>query len=219
MINIAIDGHAGSGKSTLAKAIAEKLKIKLFDTGAIYRGLACSFKESEFKELNADNVTKFIENVVVEIKFIDDKQHVIVNGTDWTPYLRKEEISTLASKIAVFPNLRRKMLQIQRDFASKNDCVMEGRDIGTEVLPNANVKIFVTAKPEVRAQRRFDQLVNKDDITFEKVLKDLIERDKIDETREISPLKPAKDSVLLDNSHLNLNETVDACIKIIKEKL
>ena len=218
MFNIAIDGHAGSGKSTIAKEIAKKLKIKLLDTGAIYRGLACAFLESKYKELNLENVSKFAANVIVKIDFEGDKQLVFVNGKDYTPFLRKEEISLMASKISAYPQIRNKMLDIQRDFAFGNDCVMEGRDIGTVVIPHAKVKIFITADVKIRAKRRYEQLQDKSNTTLEQVLKDLRDRDFNDENRETAPLKPAKDSIILDNSNLNIEQTVDKCIEIIKEE-
>lgn len=217
MLNIAIDGHVASGKSVVAKAIAQKLNIKVLDTGAIYRGLACEYKEEGFDEPNLEKVTKFIKDVSVKVEFIDGKQHVIVNDKDYTPYLRLEEISTLSSKISPYPILREKVLEIQRAFASANDCVMEGRDIGTDVLPNAQVKLFITASAEVRAWRRYEQVKDKS-VSFEKVLADLKERDYKDEHREVAPLKPAEDSIILDTSDMTLQEVIEKCISIIKDK-
>ena len=219
MINVAIDGYAGSGKSVLAHQVAERMGYKVLDTGALYRGLACAFKESKFKVASEKNVNKFIEDVFVQIKFVDSLQHVIVNGKDYTAHLREPEISNLASEISVFPKLRDKILDLQRDFAKNNDCVMEGRDIATIVLPNAQIKIFLTADVEKRAMRRYLEMKNKDEITYEKVLQDLKERDKRDETRQVAPLKPAKDSVILDNGDLTVEGTVERAIEIIKSKI
>ena len=217
MLNIAIDGHVASGKSVVAKEIAKRLNIKVLDTGAIYRGLACEFKEKGLGEPNEKVVSEFIKDVDVAVEFIDEQQHVIVNKTDYTPYLRLEEISTLSSKISPYPALRGKVLEIQRAFAKENDCVMEGRDIGTDVLPNADVKIFITASAEVRARRRYEQ-VKDGSVSFEKVLADLIERDYKDEHRTVAPLKPAQDSIILDTSNMTLDEVIERCISIIEGK-
>ena len=219
MINIAIDGYAGSGKSVLANGLAQRLGYKVLDTGALYRGLACAFREGNFGELNEKNVVKFLKDVDVKIEFHGKVQHVLVNGVDYTSQLRENQISNMASKISTFPKLRDKILYLQRDFAKENDCVMEGRDIATNVLPNAQVKIFLTADVEKRARRRYDEMQNKQDVTFEQVLLDLKERDKRDETREVAPLKPAKDSVILDNGDLTVEGTVERALEIVNEKL
>lgn len=216
MLNIAIDGHVGSGKSTLAKGIAKNLGLKVLDTGAIYRGLACAFKEGEWCDINLENVTKFASQTTVKIAFIEDLQHVIVNGKDYTPWLRLEETSRIASQIAVFQVVRNKVLEIQRDFANNYDCVMEGRDIGTDVLPNAQLKLFITASEEVRAKRRFDQIKDKTQTSFEQVLKDLRDRDYKDTHREIAPLKPAKDAIIIDTSDMTLEQTIEKCVDLIK---
>lgn len=217
MLNIAIDGHVASGKSVLAKAIASNLGIKVFETGAIYRGLACAFKETGHV-VNFENVEKFIQGINVKVEFIEGIQHVIVNGVDYTSMLRLEEISVLSSAISPFKNLRNVVLDIQRNFAKENDCVMEGRDIGTEILPNANVKFFVTASQEVRAQRRYDQIKDKSTTSYQHILDDLKLRDYRDENREVSPLKKAEDAILIDSSDMALEEVIEKCLKIVKEK-
>lgn len=217
MINIAIDGTAGSGKSTVAKLLALKLKYKLLNTGEIYRSLACAF-DGEFNcEPNALNIEKFLKDKVIEIKFENFNQFVFVNGVCYKDKLRTEEISILTSKIAVFQDLRDKVLGIQRNFAKENDCVMEGRDIGSIVLPNANVKFFITASQEERAKRRFLQIKDINE-TYESVLKDLEERDFRDMNREVAPLKPAIDSIIIDNTSMTIDENVETCLKIINEK-
>ena len=218
MISIAIDGHVGSGKSTLARGLAKKLGFHVLDTGAIYRGLACAFRESGYKKINEETIAKFIKNVEVEIFFDNEIQHVVVNGKDYTTQLREEEISVLSSKISPFPVLREKVRHIQREFAEKYNCIVEGRDIGTVVLPNADYKFFVTASEEVRAKRRFEQYKDSH-ITYEEILKDLRERDYRDEHREIAPLKPAKDSIIIDNSNMTLEDSIDYCLKIINKRL
>lgn len=218
MINIAIDGHVGSGKSTLAKGIAQKLNYHVLDTGAIYRGLACAYKDKGYREINDENINNFIKNIKVNVVFEKDIQKVLVDDVDYTPFLRTEETSTLASKISPFQVLRSKVLIIQRDFASKYNCIIEGRDIGTVVLPNADVKFFVTAKEEVRAMRRYEQLKDKS-LSYEEILKDLKERDYKDEHRVIAPLKIAEDSILLDTSNMTLEQTIDKCVNIIEQKI
>ena len=220
MINITIDGHVGSGKSTLAKELAKKLGYKVLDTGAIYRGFACAFKEGNFKEVNEENVNLLVKNSTVEVFFENDLQHVVVNGRDYTSHLREEEISVLSAKISPFPPLRGKVKDLQRNFAQKYNCVVEGRDIGTVVLPNADVKFFVTASEEVRAKRRFEQYKDKkDEPSFQEVLQDLKERDYRDEHRPIAPLKPAKDAIVVDSSDMTLPQTIDYCLSVIKDKV
>ena len=218
MINIAIDGHVGSGKSSLAKGIAQKLNYHVLDTGAIYRGLACAYKDKGYREINDENINNFIKNIKVNVVFEKDIQKVLVDDVDYTPFLRTEETSTLASKISPFEELRSKVLKIQRDFANKYNCIIEGRDIGTVVLPNADVKFFVTAKEEVRAMRRYEQLKDKS-LSYEEILKDLRERDYKDEHRVVAPLKIAEDSILLDTSNMTLEQTIDKCVNIIEQKI
>ncbi len=212
MLNIAIDGHASSGKSILAKLLAKKLNLKLFNTGEIYRAIACHYREMFDFEVNEKNINKLIENLKVKVEFEDDNQIVYVNDKVYTKFLREEEISLLASQISPFPQLREKVNSIQRQFANLNDCVMEGRDIGSEVLPNANYKFFITADVKVRAKRRHAQMA---DIDFQMVLEDLIKRDYSDEHRKVAPLKPAKDAIIIDNSELTIEETVEKCYNYI----
>ena len=219
MINIAIDGHAGSGKSVLARGIAERLNYRVLNTGALYRAMACAYRESGLKGVDNDKINQFIENINISVKFIDDVQHVFVNGKDYTPHLREEEISILSSEISPYQQLRDKVVDLQRDFAKYNNCVMEGRDIATNVLPNAQIKIFLTASPEKRAMRRYLEMKDKGNITFEQVLSDLKERDYRDEHRAVAPLVPAKDSIILDNGDLTLEGTIDKAIELINAKL
>lgn len=220
MINIAIDGHVGSGKSTLAKGLAKRLGFNVFDTGAIYRGLACEFKEKGYKSIDENTISDFISSVEVKIFFEDDVQHVVVNGHDHTPNLRREEISMLSAQISPFPVLRDKVKDLQRHFAKEYNCIMEGRDIGTVVLPNADVKFFITASEEVRAQRRFAQVKDKPNSpSYQEILNDLRERDYKDEHRTVAPLKPAKDAIILDTSNMTLDDTINKCIEIINNKL
>lgn len=219
MINIAIDGHVSSGKSTLSRGVAQKLGLKVLDTGAIYRGLACAYKEGKFGDINLINVTKFVAQTDVKVTFDGDKQRVVVNGKDFTPYLRLEEISTLSSNIAPYKILRDKVTTIQRAFAGENDCIIEGRDVGTDVLPNATIKFFVTATADERAKRRYLQIKDTSNTTFEQVLSDLVERDHKDETREVAPLRIAKDAIVVDTTNMTLEEAIDHCVDMIKEKI
>ncbi len=219
MLNITIDGHVGSGKSTLAKGIANKLSLNVFDTGAVYRSLACAYIERFGKIVNQKNVELLSKAINIEVIFDKKVQHVLVDNKDYGDKIRSEEISVFTSKISPFKALREKVLFIQRNFASENDCVMEGRDIGTDVLPNANVKFFITASETVRAQRRFDQIKDKPNApSFEEILQDLRVRDYADEHRDIAPLKPANDAIIMDTSNYTLDETIEKCIEIINLK-
>ena len=174
MINIAIDGFTGSGKSTLAKVLAQKLgeNFRILDTGAIFRGFGYAFDLAGYKDMTDENIASFLKDVDVKVLFVGNLQHVFVNGSDITNYIRTEKVSQLASKISVFPAVREKYLEIAKKFAREHDCIMEGRDIGTVVMPNADVKIFLTADEDKRAKRRFDELVAKGtNVLYEEVLK------------------------------------------------
>lgn len=219
MINIAIDGHAGSGKSVLARGIAERLNYRVLNTGALYRAMACAYRERGLKGVDNNKIDEFLKDINISVEFINDVQHVFVNGKDYTPHLREEEISVLSSEISPYQQLRDKVVDLQRDFAKYNNCVMEGRDIATNVLPNAQIKIFLTASPEKRAMRRYLEMKDKGNITFEQVLSDLKERDYRDEHRAVAPLVPAKDSIILDNGDLTLEGTIDKAIELINAKL
>lgn len=221
MIQIAIDGHSGSGKSAFAKGLAKELDFYHLNTGDIYRAMACAYKENWGEVVTEEKISQFIADLTVEVKFEDKKQIVYVDGKEYTSMLRLEEISILSSKISPFKNLRDKVLQVQRDFANKHNVVMEGRDIGSTILPNANVKIFLTADVEIRAKRRYDELSpeDKQHTKFEDVLKDLKERDYRDEHREVAPLCVAEGATVLDNSHINLQETIEKGLEIVRGKL
>lgn len=217
MINIAIDGHSGSGKSSVAMLLAQKLGFKVLDTGAIYRGMACEF-DSQGLKVEEQVVEQFAENLKIEVFFKEGVQHVSVNGTDWTSHLRGVKISALSSQISPFPILRDKVTIIQRKFAKENNCILEGRDIGNVVLPNADVKLFITASVEERARRRLLQLSDNKE-SYEEILENLKLRDYRDEHREVAPLKVASDAIVIDTTNLNLEETVEKCYQIIKDKL
>lgn len=220
MFNIAIDGFMGSGKTTIAKVLAEKLNFKILDTGAIFRAIAYGYSKSGLGELTEAKANKFVKDCIVMVNFVGKDQHVWLNDEDVTPYLRTQEISQLASKISAFEQVRTKYLEIAKKFAEDFDCVMEGRDIGTVVMPNADVKFFMTANENTRAQRRFEDVVLKDkNAKLENVLSELRERDTRDSTRKIAPLKPCEDSVIIDNTNMTVDETVAFCMDIIEKKL
>ena len=220
MFNISIDGYAGSGKSTVARIIAEKLNFHLLNTGEIYRSLTCAYLKENLGEPNNEKLEKFLKDKKFRIEFVDKSQFVYVNDVCYKEMLRKEQVSVMTAKLSPFKVVRQSILDLQRDFAKQYDCVMEGRDIGTVVLPDADIKFFLTASREVRAKRRFEQNKFKDEnITFDSVMEVLKLRDYKDETREISPLKPAKDSIIIDNSNMTIEETVEKCLHIISKKI
>ena len=219
MYNIAIDGPVGSGKSTLAKMLATRLGFRFLDTGALYRGIACYFRYKNIVEINENSINSIIDEITVKVKFIDNVQHVIVSEIDFTSNLREEEISMLSSKISNYPQIRDKILDIQRDFAKEYNCVLEGRDIGTVVLPNADLKIYLNANEKTRAQRRYEQdKLKNSNISYQEIFKDLKERDYENEHRKIAPLKPAEDSIIIDNTNMTIEECADLCLKYIKQK-
>jgi cytidylate kinase len=215
MINIAIDGPIGAGKSTVARQAAAKLGYIYTDTGALYRaiGLYCA----------RNNITDYpsaLPHVSLQMGMTEEGQRVFLNGEDVSEAIREPSISMMASKVSALPEIRAFLLDLQRDIARRQDVVMDGRDIGTVVLPNADVKIFLFASPEIRAKRRFDELRAKGkDVTFEEVLSDLNTRDYNDSHRALAPLKPADDAVMLDTSGLTFDEVVDAVVDTVKSKI
>ena len=221
MFKIAIDGYMGSGKSTLAKGLCEKLgsDFKMLDTGAIFRAIAYAYLTSYGEDVMEEKARELVNTKNIEVRFIEDKQNVFVNQENVTPFLRTEVISQMASKISVYPFVREKYLKIAKDFASRNNCVMEGRDIGSVVMPDADIKIFLTANEKTRAMRRFEEAkLRGQKVKFDDVLKDLRERDERDTTRKEAPLKPCKDSIIVDNSDMDLDETIDFCYNLIANK-
>lgn len=219
MINIAIDGPAGAGKSTVAKGVAAKLGYIYVDTGALYRAIGVYALRAGVDTKDGDGVSALLPEINVELKFIDGVQHVFLNGEDVSAEIRTPDASMAASNVSAIPSVRSFLFDLQRNIASKNDCIMDGRDIGTVVLPNAQVKIFLTADPEERAMRRYKELIVKDpDVKYDDVLADLKVRDYQDSHREIAPLKPAEDSVVYNTTGNSLEESVEKVINIIKEK-
>ncbi len=220
MISVAIDGPAGAGKSTIAKTASKKLGYIYIDTGALYRSIGYFVVSNGGDIDNAESVVSFLPNISAEIKFIDEAQHVFINGEDVSDKIRTEEISRAASKVSAIPKVREFLLELQRGFAKKYNVVMDGRDIGTVVLPNAQVKIFLTASAEERAKRRYKEQIERGlDVSFDEILADIKERDYRDENREIAPLKPAEDSILVDTSNLNIEQSVQAVIDTVKSKI
>lgn len=214
MLIVAIDGPAGSGKSTVAKIISEKFNIPYLDTGAMYRGLAYSLSQKNIDVNDEEAVKKEIENLEMTLKFINGVQHVYVNGFDTTPYIRNHEISRMASDVSKHKFVRIKLVEIQRDFARNNSVVLDGRDIGTYVLPDAKYKFYLTASQEVRAKRRYKELVEKGStITEKEVLNDINQRDYNDSHREFAPLKKADDAIEIDTSNLNIEEVISRITK------
>lgn len=217
MINVAIDGPAGAGKSTIAKAAAKALGYIYVDTGALYRTVALGAVRAGVLESD-DGIAALLPNLHVELKFVDGSQHVYLNGEDVSDLIRTPEISMGASKVSAVPAVRAFLLDLQRDLAKKNNVIMDGRDIATVVLPNAQVKIFLSATPECRARRRYKELVEKGQtVTYEDVLADVNRRDYQDSHREIAPLKPSANSIMADTSELDLQQSTDLIINIIRE--
>lgn len=218
---IAIDGPAGAGKSTMAKRLAKELGYYYVDTGAIYRTVAYFLDLLGVSPKDADGVERYIDELTVEIEYDEEgKQHMIMNGMDVTGEIRTQDISQKASLVSAHAVVREVLLDMQRDVAKAHNVIMDGRDIGTVVLPKADVKIFLTATPEVRAKRRTDELLAKGQkADYEVVLKEIIQRDYQDTHREIAPLKLARDSIKLDTSELDIEGVIDAMKKIIGEKI
>ena len=218
---IAIDGPAGAGKSTIAKRLAKELGYYYVDTGAIYRTVAYFLDLLGVSPKDVDGVERYIDELTIEITYdADGKQHMIMNGMDVTDEIRTQDISQKASLVSAHAVVREVLLDMQRDVAKAHNVIMDGRDIGTVVLPKADVKIFLTATPEVRAKRRTDELSAKGQkADFEVVLKEIQQRDYQDTHREIAPLKMARDSIKLDTSELDIEGVIAAMQKIIKEKI
>lgn len=219
--SIAIDGPAGAGKSTIAKALASQLGYYYVDTGAIYRTVAYFLDLLGISPKDVDGVERYIDELTIHIEYDEaGKQHMIMNGMDVSDEIRTQDISQKASLVSAHKVVRDMLLDMQRDVARKHNVIMDGRDIGTVVLPNATVKIFLTASAEVRAKRRTDELLAKGQkADCAQILKEIQQRDYQDTHRAIAPLKQAKDAVLLDTSELDIQGVVDAMKKIIGEKI
>lgn len=220
VLNVAIDGPGGAGKSTVAKAAAKELGLIYVDTGALYRAVGVNGLRNGLDTTDEKAIKKMLKSTEVELRYIDGVQHVFLNNEDVSEEIRTPDASMAASNVSAIQIVRDFLFDTQRNIAKKNNCIMDGRDIATVVLPDAQVKIFLTASAEVRAQRRFLELQQKgSDETYEKVLADLIERDYQDSHREIAPLKPAEDSIIVDTSEMPLDESIATVVNLIKEKM
>lgn len=220
MFKVAIDGPSGAGKSTISRAAAMKLGLVYIDTGAMYRAAAlfCLRQGIDIKK-DPDGAAAAVDTIRIDIDYQEDGQHIYLNGEDVSEEIRTPEVSMGASNVSAIGEVREKLVSLQQSLASSKNVIMDGRDIGTKVLPDAQVKIFLTASVEDRAERRFNELAAKGkSVTFEAVLKDIIKRDKNDETRAVSPLKPAQDSILLDTSGCTFEEALQAILDIIEQK-
>ena len=219
MYSIAIDGPAGAGKSTIAKTIAKKLEFIYVDTGAMYRAMALYFIRHEIDPKDEEAINKACPDIHVSINYEDGVQQVLLNGENVNGLIRTEEVGNMASKTSAYKMVRATLLDLQRDLAKTANILMDGRDIGTYVLPNADIKIFQVASVGTRALRRYKENISKGiQCELEDIEIGLKKRDHIDSTRTFAPLKPADDSIVLDTSNLSIEEAVDAVIEIIKKK-
>lgn len=217
--NVAIDGPAGAGKSTIAKSVAAELNFIYVDTGAMYRAIALYLIRNGIKPDENAKISEKCKEAQVSIQYVDGKQVVLLNGEDVNPYIRTEEVGNMASASSTNPDVRAQLLDLQRDLAAKNDVIMDGRDIGTNILPGAQVKIYLTASIEVRAKRRYNELIAKGmECDLKEIEKDIAERDERDMNREIAPLKQAEDAVFLDTSDMGIEEVKNTIIDLIRSK-
>ena len=220
MYQIAIDGPSGAGKSTVAKALAKMLGCIYVDTGAMYRTIGLYVCERGIAKNDAAAIIDCLKNIKIGIEYDSDMQRMFLNGRDVTPFIRTQEISMYASAVSAIPEVRSFLIDTQRNFAKENNVVMDGRDIGTVIFPNATVKIFLTSTPEARAMRRYKELVAKgESADYQVILAQTIERDTNDSSRAIAPALPADDAVIVDNSELDAQQTVDLIHKIVIEKI
>lgn len=220
VINVAIDGPAGAGKSTVSRGAAKQLGFVYVDTGALYRAVGVNALRKGINTRDKAAVAESINGINVDLVFENGEQKVLLNGEDVSVEIRTPPASMAASDVSAVPEVRAFLFDLQKNIAAKTNCIMDGRDIGTVVLPHAQVKIFLTASPEERATRRYRELVQKgSEVSYKEVLEDLIERDYNDSHREIAPLKPADDGVIFDTTGLTLEESVKEIVKIIKEKI
>ncbi len=218
IINIAIDGPAGAGKSSVAKEVSKRLGFIYIDTGALYRAIAYYVYNKGVQDFATDKVVSLLDEINIELKYIQDVQRVFVNGIDVSDYIRTPNISLGASKVSAIPEVRSFLLYLQRDIARTNSVIMDGRDIGTVVLPNADLKIFLTASPEERANRRYNQLKDTPNCPcWEQILEDINQRDYNDTHRDIAPLKQSEDAILLDTSDMTQDQTITHILSLVRE--
>ncbi len=218
MIRIAIDGPGGAGKSSLAKAVAQKLEIIYVDTGALYRTIGYYMLNHGINPTDSVAVANSLGNFTLELIYVDGEQVILLDGENVKDAIRTPEMSMAASNVSAIKEVREYLFNTQRDIAKQHSVIMDGRDIGTVILPDAEVKIFLTASPEARAKRRYEELKAKGkDVSYEQIFAEMLERDKNDSTRDIAPCVPADDAILLDNSNMTAEETVEAVVRIIKK--
>lgn len=218
IFSIAIDGPAGAGKSTIAKALAERLGAIYLDTGAMYRTVALYMHDADIN--GAESIARAVNDPKIEVQFINGKQHMLLNGVDVSKRLRTPEASMMASRVSAVPAVRERLVALQREIAAGHAVVMDGRDIGTKVLPNATLKVYLTASCEVRAERRFAELKDSNpNLTLEQVLADIVERDYNDAHREASPMYQASDAIRIDTSDMNRDQVVAAIIDLLLKAL
>lgn len=217
-VNIAIDGPAGAGKSTIARMVAKKLGYIYVDTGAMYRAMALHFLREKISSSETEKINMKCREADISIGYENGEQIVYLNGENVNGLIRTEEVSSMASASSPNPNVRRKLVELQQKLAADQDVVMDGRDIGTCVLPDAQVKVYLTADSRVRAERRFKEMVERGiSCSLDEIEKDIIERDHQDMMREISPLMQAEDAVLVDSSYMSIEEAVDAVIALVEQ--
>ncbi|MGN0574356.1 MAG: (d)CMP kinase [Acutalibacteraceae bacterium] len=220
IINVAVDGPAGAGKSTVSRAAAKAMGYIYVDTGALYRAVGVNALRNGIDTKDRQAVAESLSDISVDLVFENGEQKVLLNGEDVSSEIRTPDASMAASDVSAVPKVRDFLFDLQRNIASKNNCIMDGRDIGTVVLPNAKVKVFLTASPEERAIRRFRELSEKGSaVKYEEVLEDLIKRDYNDSHRDVAPLKQADDAILLDTTGMTLEQSVESLIEIIREKV
>lgn len=219
MFNIAVDGPGGAGKSSVSREVSKRLGFIYVDTGALYRAVGLYALRNKIDTLNEADVSSYLSKITVDLGYENGEQKVFLNGEDVSSDIRLPEASMAASNVSKIPSVRSFLFDLQRKIASENNCLMDGRDIGTVVLPNAQLKIFLTASPEARAKRRYDELLAKgSNVSFDEILKDLNERDYQDSHREIAPLKPAEDSIILDTTDLTFEEVTNKIIELTRER-
>jgi cytidylate kinase len=219
MKSIAIDGPAGAGKSTIAKLLSKKLGYIYVDTGAMYRAMAVYFTKNNIDPYDEEAIKLAADKVNIDIEYSNGIQQVILNNENVTHLLRAEETGKMASKVSKYSAVRTKLVDLQRELAKKNNCIMDGRDIGSVVLPDAYLKVFLTATSDARAKRRYDELISKgQEANYDTIKKDIEDRDYEDSHREISPLVKAEDAVLVDTSDLNIEEVVSKIKELIRQK-
>ncbi len=214
---IAIDGPSGAGKSTVSRGAAQEMGFTYIDTGAMYRAVGLKATRSGISTTDEEAVSKMMEDIKIDIRHIDSCQHIFLDGQDVSELIRTPEISIAASNVSKIAAVREKMVELQREIGKSRDTVMDGRDIGTKVFPNAEYKIFLTASAKTRARRRYDELIKKgENVTFDDVLGDMILRDENDSTRTLSPLRAADDAKIIDTSSLTLKQSIDAVVSYVK---